>query len=87
MCFITGVLLLNTVLTVRAHQANSHKDRGWETFTDAVITWLNRNLRGVVFLLWGSHAQKKGASIDKVCILVSHFMVSWIFSVTLHVSS
>jgi len=62
----TGVLLLNAVLTVRAHQANSHKDQGWEAFTDSVIAWLNRNLHGVVFLLWGSYAQKKGAVIDKV---------------------
>ena len=63
---VSGVLLLNAVLTVRAHQANSHKDKGWEKLTDAVILWLNRNLNGVVFMLWGSHAQKKGASIDKV---------------------
>uniref|UniRef100_A0A3P9QFD9 Uracil-DNA glycosylase n=1 Tax=Poecilia reticulata TaxID=8081 RepID=A0A3P9QFD9_POERE len=60
-----GVLLLNAVLTVRAHQANSHKDRGWETFTDAVIQWLSSNQEGVVFMLWGSYAQKKGASINR----------------------
>ncbi|KAI0242145.1 Uracil-DNA glycosylase [Lamellibrachia satsuma] len=60
-----GVLLLNAVLTVQAHQANSHKDKGWETFTDSVIAWLNRNLHGVVFMLWGSYAHKKGAVIDK----------------------
>ncbi|XP_070540810.1 uracil-DNA glycosylase-like isoform X2 [Ptychodera flava] len=60
-----GVLLLNAVLTVKASNANSHKDKGWETFTDAVITWLSKNLHGVVFLLWGSYAQKKGAIIDK----------------------
>lgn len=60
-----GVLLLNAVLTVRAHQANSHKDKGWETFTDAVVQWLSKNLSGVVFLLWGSYAQKKGAAINK----------------------
>ncbi|XP_077992240.1 uracil-DNA glycosylase-like [Glandiceps talaboti] len=60
-----GVLLLNAVLTVRASQANSHKDKGWEKFTDSVISWLNKNLHGVVFLLWGSYAQKKGAIIDK----------------------
>ncbi|XP_059910710.1 uracil DNA glycosylase a isoform X1 [Gadus macrocephalus] len=60
-----GVLLLNAVLTVRAHQANSHKDRGWETFTDAVIKWLSVNREGVVFLLWGSYAHKKGATIDR----------------------
>ncbi|XP_062399623.1 uracil DNA glycosylase a isoform X1 [Sardina pilchardus] len=60
-----GVLLLNAVLTVRAHQANSHKDRGWETFTDAVIQWLSTNLDGLVFMLWGAYAQKKGAAINK----------------------
>ncbi|XP_030593745.1 uracil-DNA glycosylase isoform X1 [Archocentrus centrarchus] len=60
-----GVLLLNAVLTVRAHQANSHKDRGWEMFTDAVVQWLSRNLEGLVFMLWGSYAQKKGAAIDR----------------------
>ncbi|XP_043094960.1 uracil DNA glycosylase a isoform X1 [Puntigrus tetrazona] len=60
-----GVLLLNAVLTVRAHQANSHKDKGWETFTDAVIHWLSTNTQGLVFILWGSYAQKKGAAIDK----------------------
>lgn len=54
-----GVLLLNTVLTVRAHEANSHKDKGWETFTDSVIKAVNRKDEPVVFLLWGSHAQKK----------------------------
>lgn len=60
-----GVLLLNACLTVRAGQANSHKDKGWEKFTDAVISWLNKNKKGLVFMLWGSHAQKKGAHIDK----------------------
>ncbi|XP_036597228.1 uracil-DNA glycosylase isoform X2 [Trichosurus vulpecula] len=60
-----GVLLLNAVLTVRAHQANSHKERGWEEFTDAVVSWLNKNLNGLVFMLWGSYAQKKGLSIDR----------------------
>ncbi|KAJ8263655.1 hypothetical protein COCON_G00161120 [Conger conger] len=60
-----GVLLLNAVLTVRAHQANSHKDKGWEAFTDAVVHWLNGNLNGVVFMLWGSYAQKKGIAIDR----------------------
>jgi len=54
-----GVLLLNTVLTVRAHQANSHKERGWETFTNRVIETINGKDEPVVFLLWGSHAQKK----------------------------
>ncbi|ELW63815.1 Uracil-DNA glycosylase [Tupaia chinensis] len=60
-----GVLLLNAVLTVRAHQANSHKERGWEQFTDAVVSWLNQNSHGLVFLLWGSYAQKKGSAIDR----------------------
>ncbi|XP_067129348.1 uracil-DNA glycosylase 2-like isoform X1 [Centruroides vittatus] len=60
-----GVLLLNSCLTVRAHNANSHKDQGWEKLTDAVIKWLNENLKNVVFLLWGSYAQKKGSFIDK----------------------
>ncbi|XP_077062778.1 uracil-DNA glycosylase isoform X2 [Siphateles boraxobius] len=60
-----GVLLLNAVLTVRAHQANSHKDKGWEIFTDAVVHWLSTNMQGLVFILWGSYAQKKGAAIDK----------------------
>ncbi|KAM4053105.1 uracil-DNA glycosylase isoform 2-T2 [Anomaloglossus baeobatrachus] len=60
-----GVLLLNAVLTVRAHNANSHKDRGWEQFTDSVVSWLNKNLDGLVFMLWGAYAQKKGISIDR----------------------
>lgn len=60
-----GVLMLNAVLTVRANNANSHKDQGWENFTDATITYLNKNKEGLVFLLWGSYAQKKGAHIDK----------------------
>lgn len=54
-----GVLLLNTVLTVRQNQPNSHKDKGWEIFTDKVITSLNDRQQPMVFLLWGSHAQKK----------------------------
>ncbi|CAG2173837.1 unnamed protein product [Oppiella nova] len=60
-----GVLLLNACLTVRASNANSHSNRGWEQLTDAVIKWLNTNLSSVVFLLWGSYAQKKGSFIDK----------------------
>jgi uracil-DNA glycosylase len=56
-----GVLLLNTVLTVRAHEANSHKGIGWEEFTDAVIRIVDRKDDPVVFLLWGSPAQKKAA--------------------------
>lgn len=59
-----GVLLLNTVLTVRAGQAHSHASLGWETFTDKVIALINEHRENVVFLLWGSHAQKKGAIID-----------------------
>jgi uracil-DNA glycosylase len=60
-----GVLLLNAVLTVRAHQAASHQGRGWERFTDAVVGALNQRRSGLVFLLWGSHAQKKGAMVDR----------------------
>ncbi|NXL23935.1 UNG glycosylase, partial [Setophaga kirtlandii] len=62
---LPGVLLLNAVLTVRAHQATSHKERGWEQFTDAVVSWLNKNLHGLVFMLWGAYAQRKGSSIDR----------------------
>lgn len=58
-----GVLLLNTVLTVRAHEANSHKGRGWEQFTDAIIRRVNERPH-VVFLLWGAHAHKKAELID-----------------------
>lgn len=60
-----GVLLLNTVLTVRDGEANSHKGLGWERFTDAVIEKLNERDKPVVFILWGSHAQKKGAFINR----------------------
>ncbi len=59
-----GVLLLNSVLTVRAHQAASHAGKGWELFTDAAIECLNREREHLVFLLWGAYAQKKGAMID-----------------------
>lgn len=59
-----GVLLLNTVLTVEQGQAHSHKHLGWERFTDAVIEQLNQHTEGVIFLLWGAHAQKKGKAID-----------------------
>ena len=59
-----GVLLLNTVLTVEQGKAHSHAKWGWETFTDAVIKSVNDTQQGVVFLLWGSHAQKKGQNID-----------------------
>ena len=60
-----GVLLLNTVLTVRAGQAHSHATLGWERFTDDVVNQINQNREHVVFMLWGSHAQKKGAFIDR----------------------
>lgn len=60
-----GVLLLNAVLTVRAHQANSHKDRGWETFTDAVIRTVNAKSSRVIFVLWGAYAGKKISLIDQ----------------------
>ncbi|RKP14964.1 uracil-DNA glycosylase-like protein [Piptocephalis cylindrospora] len=60
-----GVLMLNTTLTVRAHQAASHAGQGWENLTDAVIETVNKRKRNVVFILWGAHAQKKGRGIDK----------------------
>lgn len=59
-----GVLLLNATLTVRAHQAGSHQNKGWEEFTDAVIHRLAEGNEHIVFILWGSYAQKKGAFID-----------------------
>ena len=59
---------MNAVLTVRASQANSHKDKGWEKFTDWVISWVAKNLDGVVFMLWGAYAQKKCSKIDTVRI-------------------
>lgn len=65
-----GVLLLNAVLTVEAGQAASHQGKGWEGFTDAAIDALNREREGLVFLLWGSHAQKKGQLIDETRHLV-----------------
>ncbi|MDD9155051.1 uracil-DNA glycosylase [Aliivibrio sp. S4TY2] len=60
-----GVLLLNTVLTVEESKAHSHAKFGWETFTDSIIEQLNLHREGVIFLLWGAHAQKKGGNIDK----------------------
>ena len=60
-----GVLLLNTVLTVVATQPNSHRHLGWEQFTDKVIASISEQCQGIVFLLWGSHAQKKGRHIDR----------------------
>lgn len=59
-----GVLLLNATLTVEEARAGSHQGKGWETFTDQAIAALNREREGLVFLLWGSYAQKKGALID-----------------------
>lgn len=59
-----GVLLLNSVLTVEAGQPGSHQGKGWEGFTDHVVDVLNRERKHLVFLLWGSYAQKKGAMID-----------------------
>jgi uracil-DNA glycosylase len=59
-----GVLLLNSVLTVEAHQAASHAGKGWEKFTDAVIREVNALPRPVVFILWGSYAQKKASFVD-----------------------
>ncbi|MCC0781543.1 uracil-DNA glycosylase [Clostridioides sp. ES-S-0108-01] len=59
-----GVLLLNTALTVRAHEANSHKDKGWEIFTDRVISILSEREDPVIFVLWGSNARKKVELID-----------------------
>lgn len=59
-----GVLLLNAVLSVEQGQAGAHQGRGWEGFTDHVVDVLNRQREGLVFMLWGSYAQKKGAMID-----------------------
>lgn len=59
-----GILMLNAVLTVRAHTPNSHKNQGWETFTDAVISKVNQKVDPVVFVLWGGYAQKKLKLID-----------------------
>lgn len=60
-----GVLLLNAVLTVEQYKAASHQGRGWERFTDRIVALLNAERAGLVFLLWGSHAQKKGQHIDR----------------------
>jgi uracil-DNA glycosylase len=59
-----GVLMLNAVLTVRAHQPNSHKGKGWETFTDAAIRAVSAHAAPVVFVLWGGYAQKKADLVD-----------------------
>ncbi|KAG1681804.1 Uracil-DNA glycosylase [Nymphon striatum] len=68
-----GVLLLNAVLTVRSGEPNSHKERGWENITNAIIKYINENLSNVVFLLWGKDAQKKGAFINRKnhCVLMT----------------
>jgi len=60
-----GVLLLNAVLTVRAHQAESHKNKGWETFTDKVIETIAEEREGLVFMLWGNYARAKSKVIDR----------------------
>ncbi len=59
-----GVLLLNATLTVRAHQAGSHQGKGWEIFTDSVISAISEKREGVIFLLWGGFAKKKASKID-----------------------
>ena len=66
-----GVLLLNSVLTVAANRAAAHQGKGWETFTDRVVELVNRERDSVVFMLWGSYAQRKGAVIDsqRHCVL------------------
>lgn len=88
-----GVLLLNAVLTVEASKANSHKGKGWEDLTSSVIKWISRNLRNVVFLLWGANAIKIGGLVDRErhCVLTSvhpsplsaHRLVDWCLLVTL----
>jgi uracil-DNA glycosylase len=60
-----GVLLLNATLTVRESQAGSHQNKGWETFTDSVIQIISEENEGIVFLLWGGFAKKKGAKINR----------------------
>ena len=60
-----GVMLLNATLTVRAHQAGSHQNKGWEAFTDAVVKLLAEKRENLVFMLWGAYAQKKGQVIDR----------------------
>ncbi len=65
-----GVLLLNATLTVRANEAGSHQNKGWEIFTDKIIELLNASHHHLVFILWGAYAQKKGAIIDRARHLV-----------------
>ncbi len=60
-----GVLLLNATLTVRAHAAGSHQNKGWEQFTDAVIAQISQRKEQIVFMLWGGYAKRKGAKIDR----------------------
>jgi len=67
-----GVLLLNAVLTVRRGQAASHQNKGWEAFTDRAVEAVNTREEPVVFILWGSHAQRKGAQIDRN----KHFVIT-----------
>lgn len=66
-----GILMLNATLTVRANNPGSHQKKGWETFTDAVIAAVNDQKTGIVFILWGAYAQKKGEIIDKT----KHFVI------------
>ena len=66
-----GVLLLNTVLTVRESEAGSHANRGWEIFTDAIIVELMKERKNIVFILWGAKAQKKGSQVDER----THFII------------
>ena len=66
-----GVLLLNSILTVRRGESGSHRDKGWETFTDAAISLLNKEKENLVFILWGSYARSKRALITKT----SHFII------------
>ncbi|MAZ88160.1 MAG: uracil-DNA glycosylase [Cellvibrionaceae bacterium] len=68
-----GVLLLNSILTVEHSQAGSHQGQGWEEFTDEVVAQLSQQREGIVFMLWGSYAQKKGRVIDRAkhCVLES----------------
>src|SRR5688572_28385027 len=65
-----GVLLLNATLTVESGHAGSHQGKGWEEFTDAIVRKLSEKSEGLVFLLWGAYAQKKGAHIDRAKHLV-----------------
>ncbi len=65
-----GVLLLNATLTVKAHEAGSHQNKGWEQFTDAAIAVLSEKRMSLVFLLWGGYAKRKGAKIDRTKHLV-----------------